>query len=70
MNIPPSDHVVWKLLGVLVLGLLYIYGANVYHKNGWSHNDFKGLVGQVGGGFLAMFGPSWLEKAFGRKSDG
>ena len=70
MYLPPSEHIVWKLLAVAILGALYIFCANVYFKNGWSEADFKTLTTQTGGLVLALFGPGWLHKTCATSTEG
>ena len=43
-NLPPSDHVVWKLARLVILGTLFIVGANFAYANGWSKSDLVPLL--------------------------
>lgn len=53
---PNSDHVIWKLARLLVVGGLFITCANMAYKNGWSKNDLLPLLTIIGGlgGFDAL----------------
>ena len=44
MNVPPPDSPIWKLLRTVVIGVLFIVGAHVWYRNGWSPDDFKSLA--------------------------
>jgi hypothetical protein len=47
--IRPPDSPIWKLARIAVIGTLFIIGAHVWYKNGWSPEDFKTLVMLIGG---------------------
>jgi len=56
MQIPPSDHVVWKLARLLILGVLFLAGASLAYNNGLSKADLLPLLSLLAGvgGFDAI----------------
>lgn len=69
MNVPPSDHVVWKIIMLFGIPVMYIVGACVFHRNGWGYGDYKGVVAQFVAVALGLFGPGWMQRAFGGTDD-
>ena len=56
MTLPPSDHVVWKLARLVIVGLLFLGGASFAYNNGLSKADLLPLLTLIAGvgGFDAV----------------
>lgn len=44
MQVPPADHPVWKLLRLVVIGVIFIAGASLAYKNPASKADVLPLL--------------------------
>jgi len=56
MNAQQHSEKMWDVARIAVLGTLFIVGAHVWYRNGWSPDDFKSLAMLIGGslGFDAL----------------
>ena len=56
MTLPPSDHVIYKLARLVIVGVLFIGGASFAYNNGISKADLLPLLSLLAGvgGFDAV----------------
>ena len=49
MQLPPSDHIIWKLTRVVIVGVLFLACAELAYANGLTKADIVPLITILGG---------------------
>lgn len=49
MTLPPSDHIIWKLARVVIVGVLFLACAELAYANGLTKADIVPLITILGG---------------------
>lgn len=44
MQLPPSDHIVWKVILLLIVGVVYCFMSTFNYKNGFDIKDLGTLI--------------------------
>jgi hypothetical protein len=44
MTLPPSDHIIWKLIRMAVVGVIMVVMLKFNYANGWAPQDYITLI--------------------------
>lgn len=44
MTLPPSEHILWKIITMAVVGVILVVMLNFNYANGWAPADYLTLI--------------------------